>query len=422
MVTPLSHPYSASHVLYPHEEWYTFRFKALELVNSRLGTQGPIKVRPIHGGSFNRVVKVLVDGQARYILRIPRRPETADVEGEVAPLLFLQRHTPLITPRVTAYDNTPANVIKNPYMIQELIPGICLYPAYWAYDTLSGANRVRIAHDLGVVFRQLLETGNSMAGRFVFPPRNPAGLNAEVGVVPIRPKYTEPWHLHSPRGAKPFEPTGFRQSVADFMRGMLQTRLDNARKCWPRYFQTHAVLERLIAIVTQMETLGYLKDVKYSLYHWDIAGRNIIFNPDAAENESSLGMIDWDDCVFMPSFMLCRPPTWIWMLRYQRFRGHQPVHEIKVSGPAHDALCNKLKEEFHSAAGPEYKKYAEHPVYEMARKICHYAAQGTKHKKDERGETAMELERRWKRVVTYHIEPLLQKRARDAAKIKNNPK
>ncbi|KAM7192648.1 Protein kinase-like domain containing protein [Rhypophila sp. PSN 637] len=413
----LSHHYSASAVLYPHEEWLTFRHKARDLVDLRFGSEGEIKVRPIHGGSYNRVVRVLVDGEARYILRIPRRPETADVEGEVAPLLFLQRHTPLITPRVATYDNTDANMIQSPYMIQELIPGICLYPAYYAHDILKGADRLRIAHDLGVVFRQLLETRNNIAGRLVFPPKTQAGVNAEVCVVPIRPKYKEPWHLHSPIGAKPWEPQGpVRQSVADFMRTMLDTRLDNARKCWPKNYKTHQRLERLKEIVTEMENKGYLNDVQYSLYHWDIAGRNIIFNPDAAKTETSLGMIDWDDCVFMPSFMLYRPPSWIWTLRYYKFRGNSMVEEVKVAGPAHEALCIRLKQEFESAAGPEYKKYCEGPVYNVARKICQYSVQGTKLKTDERGETAAELEKKWQQFLRVEPYYAREKKAKDAAK------
>lgn len=161
-----SSPYSGSDIFYPHESWVTYKHKARSLAVDHFGVQGKIEVRPIHGGSYNRVVSILINGQSRYILRIPRCPEKSDVEGEVAPLLFLRRHTPIVSPRVTAYDIRADNVINAPFMIQERLPGICLYPGWF---DLTDSQKLRVAHDLGVVFRQILNTRSSKPGRLLFP-------------------------------------------------------------------------------------------------------------------------------------------------------------------------------------------------------------------------------------------------------------
>lgn len=403
----LSSPYSGSDILYPHESWITYKHKAKALAEQYFGGRGEIKVTPIHGGSYNRVVNILIDGQSSYILRIPRAPDKSDVEGEVAPLVFLRRHTPILSPRVIAYETGSENLIHSPYMIQERLPGICLYPA-WA-QSVADEQKLRVAHDLGVVFRQILNTRSSRPGRLCFR-EGQAGLDAQVFVVPIRPKYEVPWHLHSAEGAQPWDPNVSlaqqQQSVADFMTSLIQSRRSNALKRWPRNKKGHEILARLVDVIADMEQRGHLRDVQYSLYHWDIAARNIIFNPAAKDvlGSSCLGMIDWDDCVFAPSFMPCEPPAWVWKPSQLRSISAESLGESMFSDEADEGaedneVSARLRQVFTDTAGPEYRRYSEDPVYEIARKITEYGMKGTRSGADEYGKEAEQLLNMWQDYI-----------------------
>ncbi|KAM7190064.1 Protein kinase-like domain containing protein [Naviculisporaceae sp. PSN 640] len=393
-----SSSYSGSDIFYPHESWVTYKHKAKALAVDSFGVQGKIDVKPIHGGSYNRVVSIMINGQPRYILRIPRCPEKSDVEGEVAPLLFLQRHTPILSPKVTAYDIRANNVINAPFMIQERLPGICLYPGWF---NITDTEKLRVAHDLGVVFRQILNTRSSKPGRLLFPVGQ-TGLNADVFLVPIRPKYEAPWHLHSAQGAQPWDPKSpATQSVAEFMKSLIQTRVSNALKCWPKNKKTPEMLSRLIGIIEEIDKRGSLRNVQYSLYHWDIAARNIIFNAEAGKNDSCLGIIDWDDCLFAPSFMPCEPPSWLWDSSKLRSISAESLIETSP-GDGDGEFSAKLRQVFTDAAGPEYQRYSQDPIYEITRKIVEYGIKGTRDKTDEKGEEAAELLELWQEYIKKH--------------------
>lgn len=173
-------------------------------------------------------------------------------------------------------------------------------------------------------------------------------------LIPIRPKYEAPWRLHSAQGAQPWDPKSpASQSVADFMKSLIQTRVSNALKCWPKNKKTHEILSRLIKVIAEIEKRGCLRNVKYSLYHWDIAARNIIFNAEAGENRSCLGIIDWSDCLFAPSFMPCEPPSWIWDLSKLRSISAEVLTE-NIPGDEGSKFSAKLEQVFTDAAGSEY--------------------------------------------------------------------
>lgn len=90
-----------------------------------------------------------------------------------------------------------------------------------------------------------------------------------------------------------------------------------------------------------------------------------MFNPNADDSESrgSLNALDWDSALFVPTFMMCTPPSWLW---------EEYVHEEGVAANPGPTTKNgrELREIFEEAAGDEYKRVSDSQVYRLARRMC----------------------------------------------------
>lgn len=80
--------------------------------------------------------------------------------------------------RVIVFDKTAENALGEPYMIQNRIEGRTFLSCYL---TLSHSQKMRIARELGYIFREMVEMRSTMAGRLVLD-----GEDGETRVVPFR--------------------------------------------------------------------------------------------------------------------------------------------------------------------------------------------------------------------------------------------
>ena len=358
---------STSTVEHDHEPYDTFQEKALALARLLLGDSGFVAVERMRGGSFNRVIGINVNNQPKYVLRIPRYPNVASVENEAAAFLFVLKNAGIAAPVVVTYDAGGDNAIGSPYAVMKLVEGDCLYP-HWR-DSSTLPEKLKIAKQAGQTFRQIIETRNKEAGWPAFR-QDESGPNAQVHIKAF--KWT---------AAAPFT-TGNRKMVADaewephtppefpvsrFMIGVFEAHvkeLPDKVSAGPRLEEHIQTLGRLIKMVKEMDARGVFRDVGYSLFHNDIAPRNIMAYARGVEGEASLTFLDWDEVAFMPTFMACKPPKWIW----------------EKDGRDERDAAEHSKERymaFHNEVGDEFKLFAYNPVYDILREAMTFVIDRT---------------------------------------------
>jgi hypothetical protein len=110
--------------LYDHEPFETFAHKVHSLLTTIFPDDLFIHVERISGGSYNRVVRGVL-GSRRVIVRIPRFTYCSPV-NEVAILRFLRSTTAIPVPSVLHFHMSSSNLISDPFMILEHLPGTCL--------------------------------------------------------------------------------------------------------------------------------------------------------------------------------------------------------------------------------------------------------------------------------------------------------
>ena len=102
---------------------------------------------------------------------------------------------------------------------------------------------------------------------------------------------------------------GARQSVLDVFTTQLtrweafETAHDYANDQW----------QMLINVVREMDDLGVFADQTHSLCHVDLHSGNIMVDIDPVDGSVKItAVIDWDEAIFAPEFVNCRPPCWLW--------------------------------------------------------------------------------------------------------------
>ena len=356
---------SESESLTPNtQRWFNFNGNAkAQLVVKDLWPDvdpASIKVTPMRGGSYNHVVS-LQAGDNKYVLRIPKEiydaTQPIDITVDVAQLLFLKNHTNIPSAKLLTFKTKTDSPTGRPFMVQERVRGHCLHDVYHQYPHPT---RCRIARDLGVLYSQLLSVKYHTAGRVVLPEGS-SDLLSTVLVDPFPHLYPEPWKVRETGNGRAYTANADTPSepIQDFLQAVIRTQSDacpsdDNERLYGKY---RAMVEDL------GNCYGFFENVSYSFCHLDLYPRNIMFNPDAKDDESSLTVLDWDSALIVPSFMVGEPPSWLW-------DAYVHVEGVDANpGPTTDD-GRELQQIFEDAAGPEYKRYSDSRPYRLARRMC----------------------------------------------------
>jgi len=375
-----------------HEPFETFQVKALALAQELFSGLGVVAVEHIRGGANNRVIGININGQRKFILRVPREPDCADIPGDAACFIFVQWNARIQCPKVVTFSTEEDNAIGSPFVVHSHVQGDSLCPSWWQ-KVGPGANekKLKVAHQMGLAVRKMLETRNDSPGFPAFA----AGRTRPGDPVLIESfclTSAAPFMGRSLAGDREWQPTTGRPAitVATFMSGVYQAHKRELAKESPlttRTVQCIDALTGLQTMVSHMATLEVFVQVGYSLYHHDIAPRNVM--ADWTSEEVTLTILDWDDVCFMPSFMAASPQPWLW-------------EKSLNSVDSFEDDLRQRKEVFEAAAGPEYARYARlQQVYDFARDMMHFVLERTVHNTETLAK-ARNLLLRWDAFVQKH--------------------
>ena len=294
------------------------------------------------GGFLNKVYEIIVTdtslGETKaFILRYPYKRSHHHIHEEsfssiltrqVAVLRWLERNTFLKTNRVLCHDATGDNPIGTPYMVQEKMPGVNLQDVLAGPGRLGLEQRLALARALGRFFRDLRCITKSRAGTVVasgarpelsnhdpfiaiqpFGARSDGAADAagdDGGAGPLgRGRLAEPVWLK----ARDVVLNAFDRRIrqAEASEPVRRGRPDSAHAAGP-LLTARGFMERLFRLGLSQDT----DDDEFSLWHPDLAPRNMMVDLSLAGGDVLTGVVGWDDPVFAPSFVSCVPPVWLW--------------------------------------------------------------------------------------------------------------
>ncbi|KAI1661105.1 kinase-like domain-containing protein [Daldinia decipiens] len=393
----MASPYSGSStnsltstVAWGQEAFDTFQFNVLSFALNNIWPDAildDIIIERLRGGGFNRIIGLTRKGSSRtnsaevqYIIRIPRY-KNAPVDRDVATLEFLERHTKISIPNVITFDNTPDNELESPYILQNRIAGTDVLSGF---PKLNHAEKLRFAHELGNVFRQILAVRSHKAGSLVFSDNE--DLKAEFRVIPYRSKVTSL--------AVPYSNTKTTtQTVRDLLLSNFEDQMAYILEKFPKASVKLGLLDKLCSMAGELEERGWFNNVHYCLAHLDLAPRNILINPTSDLKQPIISaVLDWDAAVFAPQFMACAPPLWLWGWLDDEDEDERTANDVPPTVEGH-----QLKTAFERAAGKEYMRFAYHPAYRLARRLVRFAI-GDGIQSNEDWRDAEEVLEEWKTI------------------------
>ncbi|KAM7218050.1 hypothetical protein V8F06_006585 [Rhypophila decipiens] len=414
-----STPYTGSTSQHGHESWSTFKYKVLKQARVHFEVDGCLTTSHLSGGSYNRVASIELNGVPKWIIRLSRK-EGKDLLADLAPLFFLENHTTIPAPRVVAWDTEgEGTCVERPFMIMKRLNGDCLNRGNYG-TKFDPEYKDQVARELGLAYREMLATKSSRAGVMVFPPgveleascNNPS-KDYPVWVAPFCPhrglrrylRYeARPWDPHSPPEQPPVQvlkslfDAMSRSATAkhakierDYGYDKDEVRDDKAKR--RKELKDEIDLWTFFSgAMGQMEQLGvFPADMPNALYHSDMAKRNLIYDRKQYPNGRGLGILDWDDCYFLPIFVACRPPAELWSNEISQ------DYYIECLDPEPELTDEEQarKDIFFEAAGPEYAKYANDEVYQVARDMLRCCILGLNQRS--RQEKAFRVTEQWKK-------------------------
>ncbi|MCJ1347958.1 hypothetical protein MMC31_006188 [Peltigera leucophlebia] len=301
-----THATTSTDYSYRHEPFETFRFKAERLCQS-IGF-GESVVEKMHGGSFNRVLKVILASGDQYVLRVPRNngTETAqDLKDHVAINSYAATYFPV--PEIIAYDSTADNAIDSPYIIQKFAQGQCLEKLF-EERVLAIEDHIQIASIVAGIFARMEKLSFPTPGRLVTATDIPdrcddfSILSTNVAIAPFK---TEEGEVLASTSSP---------SVADFLGAILDMRYENSQIHNLPLLQKWT---RLREINQEMKSRGLLNCEQSVLWHWDFAPRNILVNRKPDNSWEITAVLDWDGALCVPRVLTREPLNWLWQVDNQ---------------------------------------------------------------------------------------------------------
>ena len=355
--------------------------KSIPSVSAARGKE--FEIERLAGGSFNRIVGVTVlDSELqepdRLILRVPRSAWEARPDRDVAIMHYVRQHTKIPVPEVKYSDFTAHNPLKRPYVLQSRVPGRNLQTIYGG---LNHGQNCTVAKEVAKICLALQATTNPLLGliELASPARGDGPNTFTIRPFDIRSPHDMEWRK------KPVDHEWWREGlhetlyqdtskflIAQFGRWRAYELLKNPADILYGEYQ-----DRFAEAAEQMTRLGLFDDDQNCLCHFDLVARNVMVDIRADGSLAVSGVLDWDSVCFVPKFVSCAPPWWVWQDDPDDDgAGWDESDETRALKVPVTSTGKELKRLFEEAVGEPFLRYAYQPQYRLARKLFHFAVHG----------------------------------------------
>ncbi|KAL2041081.1 hypothetical protein N7G274_006025 [Stereocaulon virgatum] len=344
--------------------------------NMFFGSLVPVPQTPLierlRDGDLNHITSITLPssyghGDRKLILRVPRWDQKR-LDRNVAILNYVRWKTSIPVPTIAATDFSCDNVLQKPYVLQHRIPGKDLNTVW---DDLSHLQRCTVAGELGRVIRTLLLLEHPTTGIIEAAPRSKGGVDC-FSIVPYELDLGE--GEEEPKAETYISLTAFRpvESTLDSFRsqfGRWRTlalkrscgEIDNEIQLW----------DCMLRAVLEMEGLGLFRPNLNCLCHVDLHSGNIMVETQSDMSIRLTAILDWDEAIFAPKFVNCKPPAWLWDDDYEDLLDEDDLDPWPYELDGANALPSsrekqELKRIFEENAGPEYP----HLAYDEHSRLC----------------------------------------------------
>lgn len=380
--TTSSHFVSETSTLtYSQEPWETFQGKITSLAFALFpeGKADDVHVERMKGGSSNRIAGITVTPAKRkvpplrrtynalrmafgytpphtetktsqYILRMPRWGKE-HMERDMGALKFASRWGCCTVPDIVSYDTTDTNELGGPYVLQQRLLGKNLGTAFAQLNFEQRKDLTRKAVQLILNLQKAKAPSCGVISGFRVATH---GTIFHANTIPIPPDSGE---VDGPSLTPAKE-----QTILDFIEDTCSrwkteeaTYLDQPNAAW----------DDITSMATEMHRLCYITDYDTYLFtHMELYPRNNLVDLQANSVEIT-AVLDWDDALFVPSYVAYRAPFWLW----EGERNVNEQDEYEALKELENAELKELKNIFESMVDEKYLKYAHDPVYVLLRRM-----------------------------------------------------
>ncbi|KAI1460847.1 hypothetical protein F4805DRAFT_415751 [Annulohypoxylon moriforme] len=368
-----------------NEPFHSFRFRVIDFALQRIwpyATAEEVTAEQVPGRE-NQII--LISRQSvgepepheRYVLRIPKY-DVGQLNCQIATLQFLRIHGRVPAPVVLSFDKTDDNILNSSFILQDYIPGTTLLSSYLG---LTHEQRCKVARELGRVYRELLATRSDTPGFLTLSKSGSTSLR----IIPLEARVSKRFNKDHNDFITPSDVHRFLVNVFLGRWVILEEAL-LSNIAWP------SLRDKLCRMASEMEVEGWFSDCYISLAHLNLVPRNILINPTSDRRRPIISAIlDWDSSVFVPQFMCCQPPAWLWAWHNADY---QDESRANATPPSPEA--GELKQLFEEAAGPEYARFAHVPAYRLARRLVRFAVEDIRSNEDYK--EAEQLVEEWRAI------------------------
>lgn len=327
-------------------------------------------VKRMAGGNVNSITAITLpphhvkNNLSKLILRVPHFGWTGEfrVDREVAILKYVRKHSDIPVPGVVAFDATLQNPLGKPYTLLQRIPGTTVNDVW---ETLNTKQRCQLAEQLGQINKTL--RGMTVPNAGLIEPITDSQGNESFKIVRFEVEQAEREDEEPPEQ----EPRAPQSTLDVFLTQLTRWQVSNGDKNG-----ANILYPKLLDCVREMNGLGCFATQSHCLCHMDLHKhkRNILISIDPSDLAVTVtGILDWDEAIFAPQFVKCRPLAWLWLDEDAPWLYERPgLGEIPKSVDE-----DEIKRTFEdNAGGDEYREMAYGDVFRLGRALWWIATHG----------------------------------------------
>ena len=338
--------------------------------------KGPV-IERLRGGDYNRITSISLPSSQRVATSklILRNSRWEDGEGrpdrDVAILDFVRQRTTIPVPEIVAKDFSNDNALAMPYVIQRRVPGGDLN-SMWG--KLSHQQRCGIACEMGSVIRSLLSLESPVPG--LIEAASADTLFADSPDI-------VPFELRD-RGGDLIDENATSgdmttpQTTGEFFKTVFGKWYGHKLEEDDRETE---LCKELLETVQEMDDMGVFPKDMHCLCHVDLHSRNVMAEVQKDDTIRITAVLDWDEAVFAPKFVICQPPWWLWKEKGDDRVDEEGCPTWPYELPAAEGFPatsenQELKRIFEEYAGPEYRHLAADTHCRLGRGLFILAKEG----------------------------------------------
>ena len=284
--------------LYDHEPFETFSHKVHSLLTTIFPDDLPIQVERMSGGSYNRVVRGVLGCDQLcprcVVVRIPRFTYCSHL-NEVALLRFLRSNTALPVPSVLHFSTSSSNIISDPFMILEHLPGNCLGGVY---DDLPIYIKKSVVRSLVRLLKQLSEVTFDAIGTLL--SASPDGFGIQIG---------HPVNVVDETQIVPPPSPACARSIRSYLEERWSFFVAEEQRRNPGDTFDLRFTSAFRAAMDILPIPDADVPARIMVHHTDLAPRNIFIDTRSGE---ITGVLDWDRAESAPVEAAWQMPAWLW--------------------------------------------------------------------------------------------------------------